>query len=48
MGGLALQVWGEEVFECIKRVAYAPKMPQEKRDNKYAGWKAAVASVLHK
>ena len=46
MAGLTFGVWGEDVFDNLNRKAYLPQMAAEKRDQKYAGWKAAVATVL--
>ena len=46
--GLALGVWGEEIFNKLNRVKYEPKMDGEVREKKYSGWKAAVKSVLTK
>lgn len=46
--GMALGVWGEEIFEKLNRTKYAPKMEEELREKKYAGWKEAVGRVLNK
>lgn len=46
--GLALGVWGEEIFNKLNRVTYVPKMDKERRDKKYAGWKHAVSMILTK
>lgn len=46
--GLALGVWGEEIFQKLNRITYSPKMDKERRDRKYDGWKHAVSMVLTK
>ena len=46
MAGLSIGVWDESVFDSLSRTSYTPAMPEEKRAAKYAGWKAAVATVL--
>lgn len=46
--GMALGLWGEEIFGRLKRVTYSPKMTDDIRDKKYAGWKKAVSKVLIK
>ena len=46
--GLALGVWGEEIFQKIQRVKYSPKMKAELSEKKYHGWKEAVAMILTK
>ena len=46
--GLRLGVWDESIFGKLKRVKYEPEMEKEIRDEKYAGWKAAVGTVLTK
>lgn len=46
--GMALGIWGEEVFGNLQRKKYEPKMEAAQRDRKYTGWKEAVASVLAK
>lgn len=44
--GLALGVWGEEIFSKLNRTMYEPKMSKEVRNLKYAGWKDAVKTIL--
>ncbi len=46
--GLALGVWGEEIFQKLNRITYSQKMDKERRDRKYDGWKHAVSMVLTK
>ena len=46
--GLALGVWGEEIFNKLNRVTYSPEMEKERRDRKYDGWKHAVSMILTK
>lgn len=46
--GMALGVWGEEIFDKLHRTKYTPKMKPEIREKKYAGWKEAVGTVLNK
>ena len=46
MAGLALGVWGEEVFEGSGSTVYGPQMSREKRDEKYEGWQRAVNAAL--
>lgn len=46
MAGLALGVWGEEVFERTESRTYQAELNSTDRDTKYAGWRRAVASVL--
>ena len=36
----------ESIFGKLNRVSYKPDMEVEKREQKYAGWKKAVASVI--
>ncbi|SHJ42465.1 FGGY-family carbohydrate kinase [Hespellia stercorisuis] len=45
--GMALGVWGEEIFDKLNRTKYDPKMDASVRDKKYQGWKAAVGRVLN-
>lgn len=47
MAGLAIGVWDENVFERSECHLFTPVMESKKRDEKYAGWKMAVHSVLH-
>ena len=44
--GIALGFWGEEIFQKLKRRRYEPHMASDMADQKYAGWKKAVARVL--
>ena len=44
--GLQLGVWDESIFGKLNRVSYKPDMDAKKREQKYAGWKKAVASVI--
>lgn len=44
--GLRLGVWDESIFGKLNRMKYEPGMKTEDRERKYAGWKAAVSSVL--
>ena len=46
MAGMALGVWGEEVFERVSSRTYQPELSRTDRDAKYVGWRRAVASVL--
>ena len=46
--GLALGIWGEEIFGKLNRITYSPKMKRELRDQKYDGWKHAVSMILTK
>lgn len=46
--GLALGIWDNTIFEKLNRVKYEPKMDGTLREKKYAGWKAAVKTVLTK
>lgn len=46
--GLALGLWGEEIFGKLNRMKYEPKMKAETRKHKREGWKKAVDSVLTK
>lgn len=46
--GLALGVWGQEIFCKLKRTKYEPQMEKEVRERKYQGWKKAVRTVLTK
>ncbi len=45
--GLALGLWGPEIFQKIQRKKYTPEMPEETAKIKYQGWKNAVEKVLH-
>ena len=44
--GLKLGIWDESIFEKLNRRKYTPKMDGERREEKYAGWKAAVGRIL--
>ncbi len=44
--GLALKVWGNEIFEKIQRKIYTPMINNEKRQEKYRGWKESVETLL--
>lgn len=46
--GMALGVYGKDVFDHLKRSKYTPCMDAEKSNQKYDGWKKAVKSVLTK
>lgn len=46
--GLRLGLFDEQVFERIHRQEYGPKMDAARREQKYAGWQAAVHGVLTK
>lgn len=46
MAGLTMKVWDEMVFRRMKRSQYQPKMEEDVRQRKLAGWKKAVQSVL--
>ena len=43
--GLACGLYDENVFNVLKRTAYAPEMSAQARDEKYAGWQDAVRRV---
>ena len=43
--GIACGLYDEKVFEALKRTAYTPKMAQDVRSEKYAGWQDAVRRV---
>ena len=45
--GLALGLWGPEIFQKIQRKKYTPEMQEETAKIKYQGWKNAVEKVLH-
>ncbi len=44
--GLKLGIWDESIFEKLNRRKYTPEMDGERREEKYAGWKAAVGRIL--
>lgn len=46
--GLALGIWDNTIFGKLNRVKYEPEMDGTLREEKYAGWKAAVETVLTK
>jgi len=48
MGGIALNIYDESVFDSISRIAYLPNMERKIRDDKYDGWKNAVKQILTK
>ncbi len=45
MAGLSCGIWGEEIFDKMKRERHTPKMSREEAKAKYDGWKKAVMSV---
>lgn len=46
MAGLKCGLWGEEVFDNIRRQSFEPAMEETLRMDKLRGWKNAVKSVL--
>lgn len=46
LAGLALGVWGEDVFTRLSSSAYHPGMSAKECKAKYAGWQRSVQSVL--
>ena len=44
--GLRLGVWDESIFGKLNRTSYKPNMDIGLRQQKYAGWKKAVESVI--
>lgn len=44
--GLALGIYGKDIFSRIKRSEFGPEMDGKTREIKYAGWKAAVGKAL--
>lgn len=44
--GLAMGIWGDEIFKKLNRRKYEPEMGSKVREVKYAGWKEAVNTVL--
>ena len=44
--GLGIGLYDEKVFDVLKRQTYYPQMPQDVREKKYSGWKAAVNKIL--
>mgnify|MGYP005752791937 CR=1 FL=1 len=45
--GMALGLWGKEIFQKIKRRKYEPHMDRYTVEEKYSGWKDAVIKVLN-
>ncbi len=45
MAGLSCGIWGEEIFDKMKREKHSPKMSREEANAKYEGWKKAVMGV---
>ncbi len=45
MAGLSCGIWGEEIFDKMKRERHIPKMSRDEAKAKYDGWKKAVMSV---
>ncbi|MCD8125643.1 MAG: glycerol kinase GlpK [Lachnospiraceae bacterium] len=43
LAGLSLGFYDRDIFEHMERQSYEPSMEQAVRDEKYAGWKRAVA-----
>jgi glycerol kinase len=48
MAGLALQVWGEEIFDRMKRSTFHPQMERRMAQEKVRGWRQAVDRILSK
>ncbi len=46
MAGLKTGVWTEEVFTLLNRTTYEPKMNQDEREKKLAGWENAVCGTI--
>lgn len=46
--GLRLGLWDERIFEKLNRTAYKPVMEENRREQKYDGWKKAVDSVIRR
>lgn len=46
--GIAAGVYSKEVFQEVRRQDYTPKLEEETRGAKYAGWKQAVAMLLNR
>ena len=40
--GLSVGLYDDKVFEVLKRTSFTPNMTEDTRDEKYAGWQAAV------
>lgn len=45
MAGMKLGLWGEEIFDRIKRRSITPVMPERKSEEKYEGYQKAVSAV---
>lgn len=48
VAGLSAGVYSDEVFSLLKRISYIPYMDEEMRNEKYSGWKNAVAMIRSK
>lgn len=46
MAGVALRIYDETIFSKIQGEKYKPGMGEERREEKYSGWKEAVKLVL--
>ena len=46
--GIALGMWGDEIFNKLNRITYSPKMDKDIKENKYLGWQHAVSMILTK
>jgi glycerol kinase len=46
--GIAAGVYSKEVFQGVRRQNYVPKMEEDTRQAKYAGWKRAVVMLLNR
>ena len=46
MAGMALGLWGDEVFGLLNRKAYSPAMEAGLREKKLDGWKHAVEMIF--
>lgn len=44
--GLALDMWGKEIFGKLERIKYQSVMDAAQSERKYSGWKEAVQRVL--
>ncbi len=47
VAGIALNIFGKEVFDKNDYNTFEPKMSVEKRNKKYKGWQSAVHTVLN-
>ncbi len=45
MAGMALGLWGEEIFDTISWKQVTPQMAQEVREKKFAGYQNAVGLI---